>query len=392
MEGEIMNNAIDDKLKQYASRQRMQIPREYDKRVNEAIKKSTDVSHEPIKLNLYKRAAAAAITLCILIAGSMGTYAAVNYVQKRMDNVPHEEKQKLAKDVQKSDASADSFSREFSDSEKKRLEELAKDYEGKGIPPEGSLLEISKTSEIDKNRVCFLAKTSMFYLPKRELTEEEMLEIIDFNFKRDYALISQPKDEKIDMSGVKEITEKEAITKALTAFKEVLSIDVKNMEIQGDYEQQYDETTASSTNYVSFINPKTGETYIATVNLQTGKVEGLECDFADSESSYVYTENADIDDAYEKSSDAAKKMFDGKKTLESAKAIYYKDQSNGAYRGRLTFYYLYQDEDVCIVKYDIDKNAICSVTCVSKEAYLAHEDDMKRSAERLGLEIIKKEL
>ena len=41
---------------------------------------------------------------------------------------------------------------------------------------------------LDENKLVFCDNESMFILPDQELTDEELLQIIDFLYKRDYSL------------------------------------------------------------------------------------------------------------------------------------------------------------------------------------------------------------
>ena len=58
----------------------------------------------------------------------------------------------------------------------------------KGLFPEGNILQISDKSEIVSDQICFLAQDSTFYLPEMALSDEQMLELIDFYAKRDYSV------------------------------------------------------------------------------------------------------------------------------------------------------------------------------------------------------------
>lgn len=82
------------------------------------------------------------------------------------------------KDAAKADA--DTFSRELSEKEQKRLNELAEKYKTEGLFPERNILQISDKSEIVSDQICFLAQDSTFYLPEMALSDEQMLELIDF--------------------------------------------------------------------------------------------------------------------------------------------------------------------------------------------------------------------
>ena len=101
-------------------------------------------------------------------------------------------------------ADADTFSRELSQKEQKRLNELAEKYQTEGLFPDGSILQISDKSEIVSDQICFLAQNSTFYLPEKALNDEQMLELIDFYAKRDYSVTAQgQKDAEVTKASVK---------------------------------------------------------------------------------------------------------------------------------------------------------------------------------------------
>lgn len=60
--------------------------------------------------------------------------------------------------------------------------------------PETKLKEVDSQKEVKANggkEVVYCRANSTFYLPKSELTDEQLLQIIDFNERRDYALAKQ---------------------------------------------------------------------------------------------------------------------------------------------------------------------------------------------------------
>lgn len=141
-------------------------------------------------------AAAALIAIGII---SIPVQAGIRYlVKERMESLPREEVAELSgmlntqgtEDPDYHDL--DSFSREYSQEEKARMAELYRSYQ-KGIFPEGTLPTAVTEDDVPTEGFCYVESTGRFLLPDRELTDEELLEIIDFNYKRDYAL-SQDED------------------------------------------------------------------------------------------------------------------------------------------------------------------------------------------------------
>lgn len=169
----------------------------------------------------------ASVAVFIFIAGvvSVPVYAIVeNYVKARMDNIPKEEIQSMADTIQKQNIMADSFSREYYDSEKERIKDLEELYKS-GTFPKNIITQVNSETEADKETLCYIKDTGTFHLPVRELTDEELLEIIDFGYMQSYTVEQTPdvQEEKESLRLSQEelreqiqsfngITEEEAVT------------------------------------------------------------------------------------------------------------------------------------------------------------------------------------
>ena len=166
----------------------MILPEDYQAMVQEQIKKCCEGELHMNKKKQRKRKmiAAACVILCVGVCGTGGVRAGMNYAKQRAEETSEKEQETLWTDAAKADA--DTFSRELSQKEQKRLNELAEKYQTEGLFPDGSILQISDKSEIVSDQICFLAQDSIFYLPEKALNDEQMLELIDFYAKRDYSL------------------------------------------------------------------------------------------------------------------------------------------------------------------------------------------------------------
>ena len=89
--------------------------------------------------------------------------------------------------LQEANVSADTYSRPMTENETARLEELRQAYLEQGYFPKKELTLIDN-SEKYKKGVAFYAERSTFFLPEKELTDEQLLELIDFKEKREYSL------------------------------------------------------------------------------------------------------------------------------------------------------------------------------------------------------------
>lgn len=221
----------------------------YDKAYDRAYNKKGNIRKARgyfLRLSGYGRVAAAVFALIVAAGVSVPTYALVNsFVKARMEGMPQEEVDTLYQQVQDAPVEADSFNREYSKEEQERMKQLYTEYQ-EGRFPEKELLTVSSESEgaeyEQKGEICFLPAFSRFYLPlDREMTDEEILEVLDFITKRDYALVQKTKEDLADEAQAREeeqrnliqenvenggITEEQAIELARGRLKE-LGLDVE---------------------------------------------------------------------------------------------------------------------------------------------------------------------
>lgn len=144
------------------------------------------------KWSLRRMAAVAAAF--VLTAGivSLPVQAVVNSVVKaRMESVPKEEIQDIGDMIQVQAVLADGFSREYSDEEKERSKALWQEYEN-GRFPEKTISQADNAENVIEGTLCYIKATGVFNLPEQEMTDEEILEIIDFQHKMSYAIEQTP--------------------------------------------------------------------------------------------------------------------------------------------------------------------------------------------------------
>ena len=113
-----------------------------------------------------------------------------------------------------------------------------------GTFPKGEIIQIESEDQVVENKLCYIIADSKYILPNRELTDEEILEYIDFNKKIDYSLSQQEEikkenkeraehqkvirqEIKQEVTGNGSITEQEAISKAERLISEVFLTNVK---------------------------------------------------------------------------------------------------------------------------------------------------------------------
>lgn len=203
---------------------------------------------------------AAAVVFCILIMGflSVPVRAVVNsLVRERMESLPEEEIVKVAEQIKNQSTEVNSATREYTAGERERRGKLYAQYLN-GLFPEGELTMVDSEEEAAEHEFCFLTTTGVFYLPlNRELTDEEILEKIDYEKKCDYALQEQNAEEIAGREAaarerVKEviasggITEEQAVETAKGYLEQVFGLDGSGMELN----HYYNDPDASPTDVV----------------------------------------------------------------------------------------------------------------------------------------------
>lgn len=159
----------------------------------------------------WKYLAAAAVLLLVVGAAAVPVRAFVNsLVRERMEEMPQEEKSAYVETIEEAAVAADGFSRAYTEQEKARYQELAQKYQ-EGVFPESALTQVKSEEEAAGYEFCYLVPAATFCLPERELTDEELLEIIDFTVKRDYAYTEAYEQEHAEEIEAEELKEQEAI-------------------------------------------------------------------------------------------------------------------------------------------------------------------------------------
>ncbi|MCM1087755.1 MAG: hypothetical protein NC419_06335 [Muribaculaceae bacterium] len=169
------------------------------------------------KVYWMKKAAAAAVVVAAIGAASIPVSAFVNsVVRERMEKLPQEDLDTMTAEVDNQQAEANSQTRAYTEREEHRMEELYLEYQT-GVFPEGELLRVDSVEEAKQHEFCFLTTEAVFYLPDRELTDEELLEIIDLNQKKNYALEKRAEELYADEIAAQKEEESKKIAKTVEA-------------------------------------------------------------------------------------------------------------------------------------------------------------------------------
>lgn len=188
------NDFIDRKIRKMAESERMTVPESLDAKVEKILDgletakadNNTDGKRANQTVRHYGfRRIVIPTAACLLLASV--TVTASGLYRARMESMNHEKLETYFSGLQEADVAADSYSRPLTDSEKNRLEELRQAYLEEGYFPQKELAMLDSPEKYKKG-VAFYTARSTFFLPEEEMTDEELLELIDFREKRDYSL------------------------------------------------------------------------------------------------------------------------------------------------------------------------------------------------------------
>lgn len=136
-------------------------------------------------------------------------------------------------DAQKQGGGTGSIMRAYSDREKERMAELKQSYENETAKPEKMIREVDSTEAATEGTLCYIRATGEYCLPDRELTDEELLEIIDCNFR--IAVNSQGwTQEKIDEADRRDRAILEEKVKAAGGISEDEAIEIARKAMEAD--------------------------------------------------------------------------------------------------------------------------------------------------------------
>ena len=211
---------------------------------------SNDEKSSFVRNNLLKKkkgflAIFVTLICCSIMFFSFSVFASSNLFQDRMESLSDEERNDYIANVENSTADADTFSRELTDIEKKRMDELLLLYKNEGVFPESALLVIENKNELDKEVLTFVSGESLFVLPDRDLNDEEMLELIDFYYKRDYSIMqSSNRAEAHEDKGaniIKDIDSAVPIQEIEQVVENIYDVqsDIYEMSVEANIDQSY---------------------------------------------------------------------------------------------------------------------------------------------------------
>lgn len=340
------------------------------------------------------RTAVAAVGAAIML--TTGTYAAVDKYHEHLQSMSQEEQKQLNHMTQAQREDADHYSRKLSSQEQKRKELLQKEYK-KGTLPETKLKEVDSQKEVKANggkEVVYCRANSTFYLPKSELTDEQLLQIIDFNERRDYALAKQNQADRaraaqrsVDETANK-LTEDQAIEAAKQYVSKIYGLDTNRARTAVDvttYEDSEDDEYC-----VSLSDESWQSGYQLLIDAQTGELRQM-----DEDSDCYMNPVKQLSRLQQMQSKHIEMIQNMLTSLEQeadiikCKAIYVYDKDVPQMGASLKYFVQTKSAQVYVFGYNIDKDRVESLWIASdfEKIWAKEIADKKTMRKKDGLQI-----
>jgi hypothetical protein len=156
---------------------------------------------------------------------------------------------------------------------KNRFIILRERYLSEGLFPENSLRIINSLEEARKDEVSFYPPKSFYYLPERPLTDEELLEMLDYTLKADYALRKRAEDNQPAVS----LDEEALKEKALNAIEKVFDTELKDYSVSIEQQIAFEnEGKVSCPCTVTIYDKKYRLSYTVMLEGVSGKIETVD--------------------------------------------------------------------------------------------------------------------
>lgn len=138
------------------------------------------------KLFRYSKVLATCLAVfCICISG-LGVHAAISAVDERLQNMSEEEKKDYM-EMNILGADAEIYTRDFTDTEVERILVLQEEYK-KGRFPAETIAIVETVADVGDDELAVVKEDGKVYLPKDEMTDEQLLQLIDYDEKTRYTM------------------------------------------------------------------------------------------------------------------------------------------------------------------------------------------------------------
>lgn len=150
------------------------------------------------KIKRFSKKRTLLLVAVITLLSGMTVFASANLWQQRMMEMNQEEIESYFISIASSKAPSFRYNRVMTEEERLLWDEMKYLYQNQGMFPKSSLAMLKSADEYNGKNIGYDKESGTFFLPEKELSEEQILQIIDFQHKAEYAVsnINELKEEQ----------------------------------------------------------------------------------------------------------------------------------------------------------------------------------------------------
>lgn len=369
---------LNERIRKIADKNQISYPENYDAFICRVLEELPEEPEETERRSWWGRKGrergrtlvpAILLLLLVIVAAGSSVGAVVHGYLRRLEKMSEEKKEEYVSIVEETEKNGDYYSREMTQKEKKRGEELAVEYERGQRYPKQELPVVYDESEISEYRLYFVKTSSTFYLPEEELTDEELLEIIDFYFKREYSITARKACQMEEKTKGKEVSEtaekntkKEAVALAIEYIKSIYELDVSKWKNQVE---SYTLSGSGSEKEYYCINFSTKDfrpQYSVEIEKVSKECNAIKIDYKEND---IYKDIKDINrkeiDKLSEEGLGIVKKLDSALTIERLHCKYMENNTKNIARGVVDFVYIKSNQRGYVLNYNLNTQTFFSV-------------------------------
>ena len=389
-------NRIDKKIFEMAKKEEINTPKSYEDRVQKILDELPESQVEERRKLKIRPAFAMAAVLVLIMSVTAG--ATINAISKRMNDMSNKEKQQMITDMDKSNADKDSYSRKLTDSERERMDKLREQYENEGRFPEGKVAVVDKEEDAKEGQITFVTTTRTYVIPEKEMTDEQILQIIDYGYKEDYSLRQERRGTEESYDGVvsdEQVAENEEKIKSSNGMSKEAAKELAAKYIKNIYDIDVSE-------YDVDVNANYDSSY--EVHFQKDNSIIVNIDAVNKQLEYIHIDEYEVENNNEKAdenlftnyADTVKEIIINKANLAEKDSKYHYEytltEDEKVQAGIMSYYFEKSNGKVVQIRVNCKEQKIIDVAIYTEKQYKTKSKIREKQYKELGLKRVSVEI
>ncbi|WP_297134563.1 hypothetical protein [uncultured Eubacterium sp.] len=389
-------NRIDKKIFEMAKKEEINTPKSYEDRVQKILDELPESQVEERRKLKIRPAFAMAAVLVLIMSVTAG--ATINAISKRMNDMSNKEKQQMITDMDKSNADKDSYSRKLTDSERERMDKLSEQYENEGRFPEGKVAVVDKEEDAKEGQITFVTTTRTYVIPEKEMTDEQILQIIDYGYKEDYSLRQERRGTEENYDGVvsdEQVAENEEKIKSSNGMSKEAAKELAAKYIKNIYDIDVSE-------YDVDVNANYDSSY--EVHFQKDNSIIVNIDAVNKQLEYIHIDEYEVENNNEKAdenlftnyADTVKEIIINKANLAEKDSKYHYEytltEDEKVQAGIMSYYFEKSNGKEVQIRVNCKEQKIIDVAIYTEKQYKTMSKTREKQYKELGLKRVSVEI